>query len=352
MTRLLALLAALALAAPAQALELVYGPGTHVLTQTVFTPADQPVTIRCPAGPQQTQLVMNAGGLDITYDQQLAAPRIEGCSLVTYQIGGGTALTITGPVLPTGVQHGPVIKDIAIRGGEPAVQWWNKGIRLVDVWNPILRDINVNGLYEAGPNFSQATCLEFERSQVVDVEKLDCYHVQKAVKQIGGTFGEGFSLRDFNLVGVNTGVSLKQGAGYVVADGHMNAAFRCLTANGKTELSITDVLCLKTNTSTLDFVGFYLTNGQHLHLDHNTIEGTLDPVSAGRDAGMVLGNIFYSQITNNACRWFMATYGCIIVGTMSHDNQFIGNQSRTGAGAVVQINGDAGINNEVLGNEP
>jgi hypothetical protein len=339
------------LASPASALELVYDVGTFTPAQTTFTAADQPVTIRC-AGPTQTTLLLPAGGFEFTYDSEFAAPSVDGCTLATDQAGGGTAITVTGPVLPTASQHGPKLRNLVIRGENVQQDYWNKGIRFIDVWNPILRDIIVKGKDQPVPNFLMLTCVEFERSQVVDIEKLDCYHVQTAVKQLGGTFGEGFSLRDFNLVGVNRGIELLQGSGYVIGDGHMNAAERCIYAEGKTQLSVTNIICYKTHLSTRDFVGFEFYNSQQLHVANNFIQGSVAPTESGRTSGMVLRHTFNSQFIGNTCDLFKLTYGCIIVGTNTRENQFVANQSRNGAGTVVVINPGSGVNNLLSLNAP
>lgn len=348
MIKRLALLALL-IPAPASALEITYAAGAFTSTQTTFTPADQPVTIRC-AGSNQTTLLLPQG-IDITYDSEFAAPTIEGCTLVT-EGQGGTALTITGPVIPTASQHGPRLRDVAIRGENVQTDYWQRGIRLVDVWNPILRDIDVKGKDQPIPDFLMLTCVEFERSQVVDIEKLDCYHAQTAVKQLGSTYGEGFSLRDFNLVGVNRGIELLQGGGYVIADGHINAAERCIYAQGKTQLSVTNNLCYKTHTSTRYFVGFEFYLAQQLHVANNFIQGSIAETEGNYTAGIVLRHTFNSQFIGNTCDLFKLTYGCIIVGTNTRDNQFVANQSRNGAGTVVQINPGSGSNNLLSLNAP
>lgn len=334
---------------PASALELIFPAGTFTPAQTTFTAADQPVTIRC-AGADQTTLIL-PDGLDITYDIEFAAPIIEGCSLVT-QGQGGTALTITGPVLPTSTQHGPRLRDLSIRGEDVSINYWAKGVRLVDVWNPILRDINVKGLDQVQPPFTMTACMEFERSQVVSVEKFDCYHAEVGVKQLGGTYGEGFSLRDFNLVGVMRGVQLLGAAGYTISDGHINAYERCIDLQGKLQLNVDGLLCYKTHLSQLDFTGIQAIGSSLLKIVNTTIEGSTAVTEGGHTAGMVLIGVFHSQVIGNTCENFKLTYGCIIVGTGSHDNQLVNNQSRTGAGLVVKVNPDAGANNYVFGNKP
>src|SRR5688572_26061410 len=116
MIRIAALLAAaLAIAAPSTGTYLYYGPGSHTPAQTTFTAADQPVTILC-AGPAQTTLMLPAGGLEFTYDSEFAAPSVNGCTLATDAAGGGTAITVTGPVLPSATQHGPKLRNLSIRG--------------------------------------------------------------------------------------------------------------------------------------------------------------------------------------------------------------------------------------------
>lgn len=338
------------LALPAHALEVTYAAGTFTPNQTVFTASDQPVTIRC-AGPQQTILIVPSG-FSITYDSEFKAPTIDGCTIATDQADGGTALTITGPVLATSTQQGPHLSRLSIRGDNVQTHYWSRGVRLVNVWNPVLRDINGKGLDQATPNFLMLTCVEFEASQVVDIEKLDCYHVQTAVKQIGAVFGEGFSLRDFNFVGVNEGVLLLGGAGYIIADGHMNAADRCVELQGKSQLVIVGLLCYKTHTSTKDFVGILAVNASLLKILYSNFEGSLVASESGLTAGIVFINVFNSTVIGNSCENFKKTSSCIVIGSKSRDNQLLGNQSRTGAGLVLKLNPDAGPTNYRADNKP
>jgi hypothetical protein len=349
--RILALLsAAFLLAAPSTGTHLVFGPGVHTPAQTVFTAADGPVTIQC-AGPTQTVLMVPTG-FDITYDSEFTAPTIEGCTLAT-DGQGGTALTITGPLLPSSTQHGPRIRDVSIRGELVQSKYFAKGIRLVDVWNPILRDINVKGKDQPVPDFLMLTCVEFERSQVVDIEKLDCYHVQTAVKQLGATYGEGFSLRDFNFVGVKRGIELTFGAGYVIADGHINAFLGCAKLAGKPQIVIDGVLCYKTHTSTSDFVGFHIVGAQQVVITNTRVEGSSAATESGYTTGFVLSNVWLSQLTGNSCTNMKTHYGaCIVVGSLSHDNILIGNFSLMSGMVAVRVNPDAGVNNYVSGNVP
>lgn len=353
MIRIVALLAAaLALAAPGlPCTYLEFGPGVHVPTQTTFTAADGPVTIRCPAGPAQTTLLLPAG-LDITYDSQYTAPVIDGCTLAT-EGQGGTALTITGPVLPSATQQGPRITNVSIRGDNVQAKYWTRGIRLVDVWNPVLRDINVKGKDQALPDFLMLTCVEFERSQVVDIEKLDCYHVQTAVKQLGTTYGEGFSLRDFNLVGVKRGIEITYGAGYVIGAGHINAFLGCVKLAGKPQIVIDGVLCYKTHLSTLDFIGFQIVNAQQVVITNTRVEGSSEPTEAGYTTGFVLSNVWSSQFIGNACTNMKTHYGaCIVVGSLSHDNLLLGNLSLVLGMVAVRVNPDAGTGNVLNVNVP
>lgn len=349
MTRFLVALLCL-LSWPAAALELTYGAGTFTPSQTTFTAADQPVTIRC-AGSNQTILTLPAG-LSITYSDQRYPPAVIGCTLATEAAGGGTALTITGPTLPTATLQGPRVYDVSIRGLVLTEDYWTRGLRFVDVWNPVVRDVNVKGLDQASPPFSMQTAIEFERTQVMDVEKFDAYHVQDAVRQIGTTYGEGLSIRDFNLVGVNRGMDLKQGSGYVVADGHVNSFCRGIDVS-KTQIEFRNLLLYKTHYSTCDYVGIYPNVAQQLKIVNTIIDGGWQTAqqNSGATYGIVMSVTTKSFLSGNLCTNFRVTSACIVVGYQSANNTIIGNRS-DGAGTVVQVNGDAGTGNYVTDNKP
>lgn len=329
---------------------LTFAAGTFLLAQTVFTAADQPVTIQC-AGPDQTVLIA-PGGLSITYDSEFAAPTLDGCTIATDQAAGGTALTITGPLLATSTQQGPSLTRLSIRGDNVQTHYWTQSIKLVRTWNAIVRDVNVKGLDQPIPPFLMMSCLEMDTSQVVSVERFDCYHAQDGIRQTGATYGEGFSLRMFNLVGVDRGLDLHAGSGYIVGPGHINAARRCADIN-KTQIKFDGVLCYKTHTSTADFVGFYPSVASQVLFVDSIVDGGWGTahLNSGATYGWVLGVTDKSLISGSLCTNFKTPSACIVVGSGSHDNTIVNNRS-DGAGPVVQINGDAGTGNYSYGNRP
>lgn len=329
--------------------QLVFGPGTHVLAQTAFTPAEQPVSI-IGAGKSQTTLIAPAG-LAIAFDNLDEAPELRGFTLATQQANAGTAIAITGPVAPTSVAQGPRLADLEIIGDDESQHYWTRGIRLVDVWNPTLRDINVKGKNEQAPPFSMLAGIEFERTQVFDAENIDVYHAQDGILQLGATYGEGVSIRNFNLVGVNRGIDLKQGSGYVIGDGHINAFHRGITIS-KTQITLENLLIYKTHYSTADFVGIYPSTAAQLNIVNVTVDGGWQTAqqNSGATYGFVLGNTHHSRISGCHFSNFRVPSVGIVVGSLSSRNIIADNTADLTAGPVVVVNPDAGPNNKLANN--
>lgn len=302
-------------------------------------------------GSHRSRIILPAG-FDITYSDLKAPPRVEGVTLINANTGG-TALKITGPVAATSTKQGPLLGDVHVEGDDYTADYWAKGIHLVDVWNPILRGINVKGKDQAQPPFLMATGIEYERTQVFDAEKIDIYHAQDAIKQSGATYGEGASIRDFNLIGVNRGIVMLQGGGYVIGDGHINSYQTGIDLSGKAQLCIDKVLFYKTHLSLANYIGLNINIAQQLKVTNCTVDGGWETahLCAGTTYGMVLSVVFKSLFGGNLFTNFKTPSAGIVVGYQSRDNTFLANRS-DGAGTVVQVNPDAGPNNFQSANKP
>lgn len=339
-------------ALPAHALEVTFGAGTFTVTTTTYALGAQPLTIRG-SGSAQTTLVLPAG-FDITYTDLCHAPVVQGVTLVTQNANAGTALKIAGPGALTSTCQGPRISDVYVRGEDLTLDHWNRGIHLVDVWNPILRDVNIKGLDQPQPPFVMTTGIEYERTQVFDAEKLDVYHAQDAVKQSGVTYGEGASIRDFNLVGVNRGFLMLQGAGYTISDGHINAFQTGIELQGKSQLVIDGVLIYKTHYSSAAFVGILMVSTPQIKIVNSTIDGGWETAhdNSGTTYGIVMSVVSNSHVSGNHCTNFRVPSACIVVGFQSNNNVLTDNLAGAGVGSVVQLNPDRGPNNWTNFNKP
>lgn len=287
-------------------------------------------------------------GLDITYTLQQGAPTLKGFTIVK-EGQGGTAIKITGNLSP--VFQGPKLYDISIVGNNAASDYWDTGIHFVDVWNPILRDVNIKGKNQISPPFSMNVGVKFERTQVLSIDKLDVYHVQTAILQIGSTYGEGFSLCNFNFVGVNIGISILQGGGYVIKNGHINSFLYGILCTGKVQLIIDSVNMYKTHYSTSNYIGLWFTNCYDMKVTNCIVDGgwAAAYLNSGTTYGFVLGLVTHSYFSGNTFSNFRVPSVGIVVGSMSNYNIITDNRS-IASGTAVVVNPDAGPNNKLSNN--
>jgi len=279
-------------------------------------------------GSAQTILKWTAldGGLDITYTTESLPPSVVGLSLWNTDLQNSTALKITcSPVATLSTNSGFIIDDISIRGSDETANSWDIGIHLIDCWYPKLTSIYIKGQTANSNPFASTAGVKFERVQVFTMSDFAIWHVEIAILQTGITYGEGVRLKDFEIVGVTTGIYLAAyGApGTVISDGHINSYVYGILAENKPQLDIHDMLIYKTHNSTSDWIGIQMANCPNLNISHNDIHGSGS--ATGANYGMLITSTEGGIVADNQIDSFSVEAAGIILGSDTKDMVVHGN---------------------------
>lgn len=321
----------------------------------------------------------NGGGIKITHTgDKLFLSEVSSMTLYTRASGIGTALEIVGPAEPghninttehpvmAGVdltQNGPIVDKMQISGEDIATDCWDIGMRFESCWEPKISNIQIHGKNEYGPNFTSSTGVEFTECQAPYMNDFLIYHVDTGVLEStidGAGSNEGFSLRDFGIVGCNTGIDLSVptfAGGQNIGPGHINSFYYGIKLKERGQTTIHDLLLYKTKDLNplvdTDYRGIYLDGCSNNHIHDNLIHGW--------DAASIIGieltgaDSFLNNIHDNTFYHFTPVTGDklgIVIGTdvsssMIHDNY----ADSTVASCVVPMT-DAGKDNVIHDNQP
>lgn len=325
---------------------MIFPPGTTVYDGPSVLPPGECIRGE---GSHRTRVILPTG-LELSYADPQAPVRVEGVTLLTQAPNAGTALKITGPVLPSSVARGPQVYDVVVSGENWSAHNWTDGLHLVDCWYPQVTGFCSRGRNSRTTPFAMSSAIKSERTQGLSVEDFLIFWAQDAILQTGNIFGEGILLSDFEIVGVNRGVVLAQGGGHSMHDGHINAYWRAIELS-KVQFSMHDMLLYKTHLSSQDWIGIFAHTCQQLDIHNNRING--DPRAQGATYGVVAVNVSNSNISGNLFKDFAPGWDrCgIVVGTNSANNTISENRSIGGPG-VTRLNPDAGPGNLLLNNKP
>jgi hypothetical protein len=268
-------------------------------------------------GASNTRLVWTtgAGGLSITYSDTIRPPFVSDLSLLTQTSGSGTALTITGPDLPSVIQLGPIVQNLQIQGEDLATDCWDTGIDFVNCWYSKIENININGLNEYGPTFVSNSGIKLTSCQVTYFSNFNIYHVTNGIIEVAAgpadiDHGEGFNFSEFEIVGVGTGISITEeqvAPGTNIGPGHINSFNFGIKLANHFQTSIHNLLIYKTDDLTgtpQSFVGIELSDCRSNRVHDNMIHGfkaanlvgisMTGSVSALTDFNHVHDNLFYN----------------------------------------------------------
>lgn len=329
----------LASAAHAAPVDIVYGPGTFIISSPITYSSNDQFSLRC-AGRDRTTLIWTGTGtmIDVTYTEMSKPPRIEGCTILTRGYATDTAISLNGPTTGGTAFDLPHLTDLTIRGENPLTQVWQRAIKLNNVWHPIVSSVFITGLGNSAvwgtPPYPLLSCLEFSRTQVLDLTDFHCFYAQDGVLQTDAELGEGQIIHHFDLVGVNRGIVLRSMGGTAISDGHIQCWELCIDLDGKLQISIHDNLILRWPVSTAAvWTAIRVLNGQSVTIRGNGIYG--NPGATGQNNGVYFVSVTDSNVIGNIFGWFNAVGAKypIILGTASTRNIVAENQAMNNCGA-------------------
>lgn len=309
-----------------------------------------------------TSTATDGGGLDITYTDTLFPPEVKDMSLYTEAVGVGTALKITGPEAASVTQLGPIVEALQVQGSQPVSHAWDIGIHFFTCWYIKGTSLTLKGLGENGSNYTMTAGIKLSSCQVCYLSDFIVIHADYGILEAasgGPTHGEGFSIHDFEMVGVGVGIDLQADAnapGVNIGPGHINSHFYGIAAANQFQTSIHNVLIYKVSVGgPTDWIGIQLSNCQHNQIHDNIIHGWDYAINS--TVGIILTgttNCDYNQIHNNTfLNFFGATKIGVLLGTGAGNNVINSNVCTDGTVLeIVRVNNDAEKNNYFFRNLP
>jgi hypothetical protein len=309
-----------------------------------------------------TASATNGGGIEITYTDAMFPPEVKDLSLYTQAVGLGTALKITGPEAASVTQLGPVVESLQVQGEQPVTHCWDFGIHFVTCWYLKGTSLNIKGKGEAGSNYTMTAGIRLTSCQVSYLSDFNVIHADFGVQETasgGPTKGEGLTMKNFEMVGVGTGIDLRADAvapGTNIGPGHINSHFFGLNLANQYQTKIHDLLLYKVNIGgPTDWVGIQMADCQTNHVHNNLFHGWDYAINS--TIGIILSGTTtsdFNQIHHNTFyNFFGATKIGVLLGSGAGNNVLDHNVCTDGTVLEpVRVESDAEKNNYFFRNFP
>jgi hypothetical protein len=304
----------------------------------------------------------SSGGISLTFTNMAAPPSFESLSIQTSYSSGGTAITVQAPTgFPGGDfqfgYFGPYFKDLDISGTSTA--YWTGGIYVLDAWYTRINDVYVRGSVSDGGVtngvFSMDFGFKFYNCQIGYLDSCFVLWSNYGLLTTGTVLSEGFNITKSEFVGVNRGIDMTSwpsGATNSISfhDLHINSYQYGIILNRVCNLNISGSYIIKSNISTVNYVGIQMVNGRGNRISNCYIEDGSG--ATGSFVGILMAIMDTTTINNNVFNNYQAAGTAVVVGTSSNNNIISTNIGGALGAAikVVEIEPDAGSYNTTLGN--
>lgn len=307
---------------------IVYVPaGTFLLNAQLLcdmTVADTGVAI-VGAGKTVSKLVWSVqpvdGALKVTQNADSQFIKISDLSVLTSIPGVGTGISVQNTLTIAGtssVQPHCDIVDVYFAADTEAnlgaVNYWRDAIRLTDVWNANLININSigNPCNSSGVSSSNSAIEILGESNTCTIINPILYHGAYGII-VGGT-AEGTSIISPNIVGANIGVNSTPAAPQpllTIIGGHIEAFTTGIYLGNRTDSCVTGMLIYKQSGSVANFIGIYeITGTQWNRIVGNKVAGSgAGGTSTGIQSAGTHSNITANRLTGMTTGIYLVTPG-------------------------------------------
>lgn len=279
------------------------------------------------AGSNQTKLYFpNASaGISLTYSDVTKPPTVSGITLLTVGNSAATALALTGPAVLTTYIEGPRISDVVIQGQTLATDTWKIGVSMSEVWYPNVSGLTVKGGISFVEPYTMAIGVQLTNVQGIFARNLYLQHIVTGILENGASLGEGYNIGAFEMVGVNTGISVGSGVasavpGTFIGDGHINASLRGIIANNRVQTTFGDLLLYKTQGTSLNWIGILGSEVQGCLFDDIFFGGTNQAATGNGDGIVLTGASMHNVVSNLSSDYFTTAGVLCTVENTSDDN--------------------------------
>lgn len=277
-----------------------YGFNAKITASTAYF-----LEVKCEYGGVSNLVWSNAtGGIDLTHTDANRPPTIQGLRFLTTAAGGGTALKITAPDSPSLVRVGARLFDVYAHASDPAADYWNNGIVLVNCWYPQIVRPDIKGKNDVITG-AMVNGIQLTDCQAPQVRDVCIFHCTTAIQADGAIHGEGVDICGGEIVGVLNGIMWQPSVfkgGITIHDMHINASARCIRMDNSGQLTLHDLSLYKTHINQTDWEAIELNNchGMEVH----SIFMANPSVTVGANDGIVLNggcsNIHIHDISGEA----------------------------------------------------
>ena len=338
---------------------LFFSAGTYRMSTKITKSSANTITIQG-EGKRNTTLYWDdaatSEGFDLTYTDNIRPTHVYNVSFITAKLATGTALKITGPETASVNFLGPRVENVEFAGADTANDCWDISLHFYTCWYIKISDITIKGKDTILAPFDQTAGIKMTSCQVIFASDFSIYHVDTGILEAASgvtSHGEGFSFEQFEIVGVNVGISLAADSaapGTNIGPGHINAYTAGILATNQYQTSIHDLLLYKTQLSTANFIAISLNTCLDCIIHDNTIRGDN---ATGDTTGIQLVSTDDSSIHDNSYDNFFGTnkFG-IVVGAGCDNNDIHDNKSKDSGITHFSISGSAGTDNVFSNNYP
>lgn len=291
----------------------------------------------------------SSGGFSIIMANNYDTVTMDGLSLRTKYVGGGTALAITYPVSPSSIFVGARISNIEMRGSNNVTDYWTTGLRLVNGWNAQCYGLHIQG----ADNVPRGMLKAISMTNCYDVVINACYGTRGTYGiWVGDGADEGLNVSQCVFIDFETGMyfnSFEAQAGTAIVNNHMNTEKFGINFQAKQQCLISGNLIYKITGSTSSYVGIALKYGNDCRVMNNYIRNT---GLTGGELGILLDNTGNCIISGNHFTEFTSGSVGVQIGALSGGNLISNNLTYTPGTAVVNTGAGALKNNYVVNNFP
>lgn len=262
------------------------------------------------------------GALKVTQNADSQFVKISDLSVLTSIAGVGTGISVQNTLTIAGtssVQPHCDIVDVYFAANTEAnlgVHYWLDGIRLTDVWNSNLININSIGdpCTSSGVSLSNSTIEILGESNTCTIINPILYHGSYGII-VGGT-AEGTSIISPNIVGANIGINSTPAAPQpllTIIGGHIEAFTTGIYLGNRTDSCVTGMLIYKQSGSIANFIGLYeITGTQWNRIVGNKIAGAgAGGTSTGIQSAGTHSNITANRLTGMTTGIYLVSPGAL-----------------------------------------
>lgn len=274
------------------------------------------------------------GGLKVEYLDYTKPTAVQNLNFITHSNGGGTALHLKGPNLPTATEGGLQVVNVDVRGVTPGVEYFKWGIHCENAWHPYIfrPDIQGRNPGETDPQAANPLVrtfladggLKFTDCQAPQVRDPIMLHLDTGIKADGSVHGEGLNATGGELIGVGVGIDWSIGVYkpcIYLGQMHINAYRTGVNLTNVGQFATNSLHVYKTQLSRSNWSAMQLSNCHDNDISLKAYNPGCPLDTGGSANGIVAINSDCNQFDIQAGQWHTAGAAVVFIG-VSKNNRY------------------------------